>query len=185
MAIIYLHGFASSVKTHSKKYDALSEIAKVHPCAPDYTKGFELVMAHCLAFASTLDNVSAVVGTSMGGYTASHLASRLKVPFVAINPSITPSESLQKYIGTHQSYSGDTFVLRMEEVASYPAYNASASGLIIVSNFDEVVPPQITKDLAEKHQLPLISCDYGDHLFEDISALIKPIAEHLAKQREA
>ena len=180
MAIIYLHGFASSVKTQSKKYDALSTIASVHPFAPDYTQGFEQVMQDCTQFAKAINNVSAVVGTSMGGYTASHLATRLNVPFVAINPPINPSESLKKYLGTHQSYSGETFELRMEEASSYPEYKASAAGLIIVSNLDEVVPPQTTKDFAEKHQLPLISCDYGDHRFEDISMLIKKMAAHIA-----
>jgi len=42
------------------------------------------------------------------------------------------------------------------------------------------VPPQVTKEFAEKHQLPLISCDYGDHRFEDISMLIGQMAEHIA-----
>lgn len=68
----------------------------------------------------------------------------------------------------------------MEEASSYPEYKASAAGLIIVSDLDEVVPPQITKDFAKKHQLPLISCDYGDHRFEDISMLIEKMAAHIA-----
>lgn len=180
MAIIYLHGFASSVKTQSKKYDALNEIASVNPFAPDYPQGFEQVMQSCIQFANAIESISAVVGTSMGGYTASHLASRLNVPFVAINPPMNPSESLRKYLGTHQSYSGETFEMRLEDVNSYPEYKASYTGLIIVSNLDDVVPPQVTKEFAEKHQLPLISCDYGDHRFEDISMLIEPIAEHIA-----
>src|SRR5690554_4670691 len=140
MAIIYLHGFASSVKTQSKKYDALSSIASVHPFAPDYTQGFKRVMQNCMQFASAVSNIRAVVGTSMGGYTASHLASELNVPFVAINPPINPSESLKKYLGTHQSYSGETFELRRKEASSYPEFNASDTGLIIVSDLDEVVP---------------------------------------------
>lgn len=86
MAIIYLHGFASSVKTQSKKYDALNEIASVNPFAPDYPQGFEQVMQSCMQFTKAINSVSAVVGTSMGGYTASHLASRLNLPFVARAP---------------------------------------------------------------------------------------------------
>src|SRR5690554_3346646 len=93
MAIIYLHGFASSVKAQSKKYEALNEIANVHPFAPDYPQGFEQVMQSCIQFANAVESISAVVGTSMGGYTASHLASRLNVPFVAINPPMKDRKS--------------------------------------------------------------------------------------------
>lgn len=180
MAIIYLHGFASAVKAQCMKYDALGKIAPVHPFAPDYTQGFTAVLQSCVAFAASISSVSAVVGTSMGGYTASHLARQLGVPFVAINPAINPSQSLKKYIGKHQDYDGGEYELSAEQVSSYPTYNHSGAGLIIVSNLDEVIPAQTTKDFAEHYNLPLISCDYGDHRFEDISTLIEQIDHHIA-----
>ena len=94
MKILYLHGFASAVKKSSKKYDELRKIGEVVPFAPDYCQGFDQVMADTLAFAAAGD-IQVIVGTSMGGYTASHIAAQLKVPFVAINPSITPSQTLK------------------------------------------------------------------------------------------
>lgn len=178
MTILYLHGFASSVKKSSKKYDALSTIGKVVPFAPDYCQGFAHVLESTLAFAMTAGDICGIVGTSMGGYTASHVAAKLQVPFVAINPSITPSQTLKKYVGQDQNYDGSSYELKNEQVESYPDFNAAAKGLLIVSTLDEVIPAKNTQAFAKEKQLPLISCDYGDHRFEDISALIEPIAEH-------
>lgn len=180
MAIVYLHGFASAVKAQSIKYDALGKIAPVHPFAPDYTQGFTVVMQSCMAFVRSISSVSAIVGTSMGGYTASRLAKRLSVSFIAINPPIDPRQSLRKHIDKHQDYDGGEYELSVGQANSYPPYNLSGAGLIIVSNLDEVIPPQPTKDFANRYNLPLISCDYGDHRFEDISVLIEQIDNHIA-----
>lgn len=180
MSIIYLHGFASAVKANSPKYNTLRKIASVHPFAPDYTQGFTAVMQNCLEFARSVTSVSAIVGTSMGGYTASHLAKHLNVPFVAINPPISPSQTLIKYIGKHQSYEGGIYELHSKQVRSYPDYNHNSSGLIIVSNLDEVITAQQTQNFAQIYNLPLISCDYGDHRFEDISMLLEEISQHIS-----
>ncbi len=178
MKILYLHGFASAVKKSSKKYDELSKIGEVVPFAPDYCQGFDQVMKDTLVFAAA-GNIQGIVGTSMGGYTASHIAAQLKVPFVAINPSITPSQTLKKYVGKHQSYDGSSYELKLEHVDSYADFNTLVKGLIIVSTLDEVIPAEDTQAFAKEKQLPIINCDYGDHRFEDISPLIEQISEHL------
>ena len=64
-------------------------------------------------------------------------------------------------------------------MGSYPDFNTTARGLIIVSALDEVIPAKDTQAFAKEKQLPIISCNYGDHRFEDISPLIEQIAEHL------
>lgn len=178
MKILYLHGFASAVKKSSKKYDELSKIGEVVPFAPDYCQGFDQVMKDTLVFAAA-GNIQGIVGTSMGGYTASHIAAQLKVPFVAINPSITPSQTLKKYVGKHQSYDGSSYELKLEHVDSYVDFNTLVKGLIIVSTLDEVIPAEDTQVFAKEKQLPIINCDYGDHRFEDISPLIEQITKHL------
>lgn len=178
MKILYLHGFASAVKKSSKKYDELRKIGEVVPFAPDYCQGFDQVMADTLAFAAAGD-IQVIVGTSMGGYTASHIAAALKMPFVAINPSITPSQTLKKYVGKHQSYDGSSYELKLEHVDSYADFNTLVKGLIIVSTLDEVIPAEDTQVFAKEKQLPIINCDYGDHRFEDISPLIEQITKHL------
>lgn len=178
MKILYLHGFASAVKKSSKKYDELSKIGEVVPFAPDYCQGFDQVMKDTLVFAAA-GNIQGIVGTSMGGYTASHIAAQLKVPFVAINPSITPSQTLKKYVGKQQSYDGSSYELKLEHVDSYADFNTLVKGLIIVSTLDEVIPAEDTQVFAKEKQLPIINCDYGDHRFEDISPLIEQITKHL------
>ena len=149
MKILYLHGFASAVKKSSKKYDELSKIGEVVPFAPDYCQGFDQVMKDTLVFAAA-GNIQGIVGTSMGGYTASHIAAQLKVPFVAINPSITPSQTLKKYVGKHQSYDGSSYELKLEHVDSYADFNTLVKGLIIVSTLDEVIPAEDTQVFARK-----------------------------------
>lgn len=179
MKILYLHGFASAVKKSSKKYDELSKIGEVVPFAPDYCQGFDQVIKNTLAFAVAAGNIHGIVGTSMGGYTASHIAAQLKVPFVAINPSIRPSQTLKKHIGKHQNYDGSSYELKLAHVGSYPDFNTTARGLVIVSALDEVIPAKDTQAFAKEKQLPIISCNYGDHRFEDISPLIEQITKHL------
>lgn len=181
MKILYLHGFASAVKKSSKKYDELSKIGEVVPFAPDYPycQGFDQVIKDTLAFAVAAGDIQGIVGTSMGGYTASHIAAQLKLPFVAINPSITPSQTLKKYIGKHQNYDGSSYELKLTHVGSYPDFNTMARGLIIVSTLDEVIPAEDTQAFAKEKQLPIINCDYSNHRFEDISLLIEQITNHL------
>lgn len=179
MKILYLHGFASAVKKSSKKYDELSKIGEVVPFAPDYCQGFDQVMKDTLAFAVAAGGIQGIVGTSMGGYTASHIAAQLQLPFVAINPSIMPSQTLKKYVGKQQNYAGSSYELKLAHVGSYPDFNTAARGLIIVSALDEVIPTKDTQAFAKEKQLPIISCNYGDHRFEDISPLIEQISEHL------
>lgn len=179
MSILYLHGFASAVKRISKKYDELGKIDKVVAFAPDYSEGFASVLSSTFAFVREQGNIKGVVGTSMGGYLASHIAAQLKVPCVAINPSIQPSESLKKYVGKHHNHDGSVYELNVAQVSTYPDFNTAANSLIIVSNNDAVIPPQLTQAFAQEKHIPIISCDYGDHRFEDISSLMTPITEHL------
>ena len=41
-----------------------------------------------------------------------------------------------------------------------------------------MIPAEDTQAFAKEKQLPIISCDYGNHRFEDISTLIEQVAEH-------
>ena len=96
--IYYCHGFASHFDSNKDKIRALSAVTIVDGNTVDYTlpphKVFESFQK---AMAIRKDYL--VVGTSMGGFFAAWLGTELGLPYVAINPAVTPSHSLRKHIG--------------------------------------------------------------------------------------
>lgn len=102
LIIVYFHGYGSSPK--SDKVSVLREALGVPVFAfpanidPDIAcREIEFNIDMML-----LDNMHArdqvlFVGTSLGGWMASKMASKYRVPAIIINPSVTPKSSLVKY----------------------------------------------------------------------------------------
>ena len=128
MNILYIHGFASEYDPKSAKVECLRKLGTVTGVTVDYTQGYDSVRAVILD-AILSNSIDLVVGTSMGGYMASHVSAG--IPFVALNPSVSPSASLSKYLGGFVDYSGKTGVLTDDAVSSYPDFSTTAVGLIL------------------------------------------------------
>ena len=117
MRTLYVHGFGSRFDRENMKVKALSELGEVVGVDVDYCEGFEAAFSKVAAGAGQCD---LIVGTSMGGYLASHVGAALGIPFVALNPAVKPSETLCRHIGTFVDYVGRHSTLREETVAGYP-----------------------------------------------------------------
>ena len=176
MNILYLHGFGNEYDSASPKIKMLEKFGSVSGINIDYTLGFDyvykLVSGICLSEAIDL-----LVGTSMGGYTASHVGARLGIPFVALNPAVTPNIALHKHTGTDiTDYTGRKYTLTSDVVDAYPDINTEGCGCIIVELGDEVISALQTQwrltNVYEVHVLP-----GGSHRFTDLKTASKIIQE--------
>ena len=116
--IVYLHGFRSSPV--SAKAQAMVRAVAALPAAgrptlvvPDLGHAPAEAIAKVLAIVARDRRPGrplAFVGSSLGGYYATHLAERLDARAVLVNPAVRPYEDLAPYKGTQTNmYSGESF----------------------------------------------------------------------------
>jgi len=113
-AIVYLHGFRSSpasVKaTQLRQYvDALASPPTLH--IPDLWRGPAEAVGVVADWVERNADPGAVtfIGSSLGGFYATHLAERFDSRAVMINPAVRPQDDLQPWLGPQTNlYSGAT-----------------------------------------------------------------------------
>jgi uncharacterized protein len=105
--LIYLHGFNSSPASHK------AQVMKAHmesrgqghlyacPALPD-TPG-EAIREIEKAIAGCDHGAITFLGSSLGGFYATHLAEKLGCRAVLINPAVTPHIGLEAYLGTQKN----------------------------------------------------------------------------------
>jgi predicted esterase YcpF (UPF0227 family) len=110
--ILYLHGFTSGPQSH--KAQALARRMAERGLA-DYLLCPQLPASPAQAIALTTSlvrehGVTTVVGSSLGGYYATHLAETFGLRAALINPAVVAHISLEKYLGPQRwLYSGEAF----------------------------------------------------------------------------
>lgn len=122
MKIVYIHGYESNVKESDPKYDVLSNLYvgghEVLPIAPNYDLGYEHILQelklHC-------KDVDLIVGTSMGGYSASIIGCLLNIPFVSLNPVLNPKN------------------VKRGNLQGYPDFECSSNGIVFLNTDDEII----------------------------------------------
>ena len=117
--LIYLHGFRSSPRGIKAQL-----FARMVGALPASVRPRLVVPALSHEPAAAVDSVAAwigrevrapadeltLVGSSLGGYYATHLAERCGARAALINPAIRPYEDLLPYAGTQKNlYSGEVF----------------------------------------------------------------------------
>lgn len=116
--IVYLHGFRSSplsVKAQAMVRAVAALPAQVRPAlfVPDLGDRPAAAIrkvVDIVARERRPDATLAFVGSSLGGYYATHLAERFGARAVMINPAIRPYDDLAPYKGTQTNmYSGEAF----------------------------------------------------------------------------
>ena len=165
MRTLYVHGFGSRFDPENPKLKALSELGEVVGVDVDYCEGFKTAFSEVSAGASECD---LIVGTSMGGYLASHVGAAHGIPFVALNPAVKPSETLCGHIGTFVDYVGRHSTLTEETVAGYPDIQmVGGCGLILLEAGDDVIDPEVTLNLLRDVYSVKIY-EGGSHRFESL-----------------
>ncbi len=116
--IIYLHGFRSSpqsVKARQFVRAIAALPADVRPrfevpaLPPDPVAAIALAARLIERYADPVTDV-ALIGSSLGGYYATHLAENYGLRAALINPAIRPYDDLAAYVGTQRNlYTGEAF----------------------------------------------------------------------------
>lgn len=106
--LLYLHGFRSSPQS-AKARQVAARVAAQHPgvtwwcpqLPPSPREAMGLVMQ---GIADWPHAQMAVVGSSLGGFYATHVAEACACKAVLLNPAVDPARDLAKYIGEQTSW---------------------------------------------------------------------------------
>jgi uncharacterized protein len=169
--ILYLHGFGSEYNPASTKVAELRKLGAVFGIDLDYTLGFQTVLNQVQAHINSA-GIDLVVGTSMGGYLASHSG----LPFVAINPAVSPSQSLNKYLGEFTDYQGVSKMLTIMAVDSYPDVCTTGVGMVLLDQADEVIDAHATLNRLREHY-EVIMYAGGNHRFEHMDLALDAVRD--------
>lgn len=175
MNILYIHGFGSRFDPLSEKVVELSKLGKVEGIDIDWTENSADNVVR-IGTAVRATEADLLVGTSMGGWGAAAAGAILGIPFVAINPSINPRETLSRYVGAGSNYDGVPYYLSEETVRKYFPIPKSGCGLILLDEGDEVLPYEETVEALRMHY-DINTFEGGSHRFEHMEQAL-PIIEN-------
>lgn len=152
--LVYLHGFRSSpqsvkARLFVEKVAALPATARPVLLVPELSVEPEAAIERVAAWIA--QNVPSpatqltLVGSSLGGYYATHLAERFGARAVMINPAIRPYDDLAQYVGTQTNlYTGEAFEVVEAHFAQLralkvPRITRPERYLLLVRTGDEVL----------------------------------------------
>ena len=173
VGILYCHGWGSRFDQSKNKIRTLAKLRPVDGVTVDYTMHPRVVFKEYAARLK-LHPRAIVVGTSLGGFYAAWLGAELDRPFIAINPSIVPSKTLQAYVGHGVNHVGEPFELTEGCVTAYDAlsFRLDGQGTIVLDMGDEILDAQATLDFV-RGRLPVVVFDGGSHRFDHMTELIE------------
>jgi len=106
--LLYLHGFRSSPQS-AKARQMATRVATQHPgvtwWCPQLPPSPREAMARVMQGTAPWPRAQmAVVGSSLGGFYATHVAEACACKAVLLNPAVDPARDLAKYIGEQTSW---------------------------------------------------------------------------------
>jgi len=173
--IVYIHGFNSSPA--SAKAQILKERLEARSRGAEFLAP---VLPHSPAEAArTLDAlarrlpVSALVGSSLGGYYATWLAEKFKLKAALLNPAVRPYDLLQGHLGPQQNHhTGERYELTRQHVDELRALETETITperyLLIAATADEVLDYRAA--VARYRGCRQVVIDGGDHGLSDFDS---------------
>jgi predicted esterase YcpF (UPF0227 family) len=146
--IIYLHGFNSSPHSHKAqvlgRYMAQRGLAEMYACPQLPPLASDAIASVESLMAERPDEAVCFVGSSLGGFYATHLAERHAARAVLVNPAIDPHVGLRAYLGIQKNlHTGEPYELteaHLREWANlYAEHITPARYLLLVEAGDEVL----------------------------------------------
>ena len=178
--ILYIHGFAScgnsnKTKLLSQHFDKL--LAPDIPVDPDEATAFiqKLILAN---------DVSLIIGSSLGGFYAAHFAEKFQIKCILLNPSTQPFITLAPYVGTNEFFcSGEKFEWTKEHVTKLFSYavakdSIKAPVLVLLQKGDEVLDYKKAEEVFANYEV--VTQEGGNHRFENLDEYLGRIDEFLA-----
>ena len=179
MTIVYLHGFNSAPQSHKaqsmQRYMAARGLGERFVCprlphCPD--EAIALVESE---IARHPPGSVTLVGSSLGGFYATHLAEEHGMRAVLLNPAVRPGRDLESYLGIQRNlYSGEEYELTHAHVEAWRRLDVAAVHperyLLIVETGDEVL--DYREAVAKYAGARQVIVEGGDHT-------LKSFPEHL------
>ncbi|MBS0609383.1 MAG: esterase [Proteobacteria bacterium] len=178
--LLYLHGFRSSPQSAKARLVA-GHVARHHPGVFLWCP--QLPPSPRVAMAQVQDGIAAwpqgssmaVIGSSLGGYYASWVASQARCASVLLNPAVNPARDLERHIGEQSAWHDpeERFFFRPEYIAELRALDVSAQPpagpeLLIAAQGDELLD---WREMAARYpQAQQIVLPGGDHALSDFPA---------------
>lgn len=181
--MIYLHGFLSSpesVKANQMRAFMAEHYPQVEMEVPQLANFPAQALSQACAVAERhQDKDLAFVGSSMGGFLATHLANRFAGRAVLINPAVHPHLLLRGMLGNHQNpYTGERFVLteaHMLELQQLDIRHIDKPDnlWILLQSGDETLDYRLALDLYQDCRITLEQG--GSHAFEGFERYLADI----------
>ena len=157
--ILYLHGFCSAPSSWKARLlaERMAErgLADRYYC-PALSIEPEEAIAQCesliAAHSQTFPGAPlTLVGSSLGGYLATHLAEKHGLNAVLLNPAVVAPLSLARYLGPQTNfYTGETFILTERHLDGIRALDVErvtpGRYLLLVETGDEVLDYRLAVD---------------------------------------
>jgi len=184
--LLYLHGFRSSPKSTKAQHMAsvmAAQFGQVHwwcPQLPPSPKAAaELILAGTREWPAA---TSAVMGSSLGGFYATWLASQLHFRAVLINPAVFPARDLATYIGEQTTWQApeERFYFAPEYVTELKALEVGALEnpqrvLAFIAKGDEVLDwREMIGRYPNSQQVVL---EGGDHALSDFEQHVPQVLQ--------
>ncbi|MBN9410909.1 MAG: alpha/beta fold hydrolase [Burkholderiales bacterium] len=186
--LLYLHGFRSSPQSAKARHMA-ARVAARHPAVhwwcpqlpPSPREAMEAVMQRVAAWPA---DRTAVVGSSLGGFYATHVAETLGCRAVLLNPAVDPARDLARYIGEQTAwhdpaesfYFEPRYVDELRALAHGPLANP-ARYLAVIAKGDEVLDWREMTTRYAGARIKLL--DASDHALSDFDDHIDEIFDFL------
>ena len=186
--LLYLHGFRSSPQ--SSKARQLGAWVQQHHAQvvwwcpqlpPSPRAAMQLVMEGIAAWPRAS---MAVVGSSLGGFYATHVAHIFDCKAVLLNPAVNPARDLAKYIGVQTAWhtAGERFFFEpgfLDELRALevPGLQQPENCLAVIAKGDEVLDWREMTGRYPGARIKLL--EGGDHALSDFDQHMAEITDFL------
>jgi len=180
--LIYIHGFNSSPASSKAQLlqERLTALGRGGEfAAPALPHGPAQAAALLDALAARHPG-AALVGSSLGGYYATHLAEKHGLQAVLLNPAVRPYELLKDHLGTQQNFhTGERYEFTTRHVDELRALEVAAITparyLLIAATGDEVLDYRAA--VARYRGCRQIVIEGSDHGFSDFENYVGSVLE--------
>ncbi|GAA0361373.1 esterase YqiA [Bowmanella denitrificans] len=185
--LIYLHGFLSSPQSHKASLvaDYMATHARhIRMECPQLANFPEQALAQARALASQYKDAElAFIGSSMGGFLATHLVNEFGGRAVLINPAVNPHILLSGLLGQHQNpYTQEQFTLDGQHVKQLQAL--AVQGIkqpdafwVLLQQGDETLDYRWAEQLYQHGHLSIEA--NGSHAFDGFERYLPQIVDFL------
>lgn len=181
--ILYLHGFCSSPASQ-KSLQFAQEMARRGLADRFVCRQLSPVPAQAMADMSALIEAAegrvTLVGSSLGGHYANHLAEKYGLSAVLVNPAAVDRLDAAKFIGEHANFhTGERFMFTVEHAAQLAAQVArptTARYWLLAEKGDEVLDWRQAADFYSGCRQTIL--EGGDHSFVRFPEFIPQIIEY-------